>query len=374
MLSYIKKWFCSFLQKEQNLGKETMPHIAEDSNQVENNVYTGIQIKTTDATTLHNENVDSSHSNDSPFDEPHDYSERDIVDNVQYDDIVKKTNMTLTNGKYVVGLSMRGKSHIKDNKPCQDNHWFENIHEGWDLYVVSDGAGSAKHAERGSLANCKLISKLIRQLLEKNNWIKDNILPTELEWYIEMRSIFESMRLFYKSKVEELSDGSVIKDFNATALVLLVTPKGMMSAHIGDGRMGYKDWNNEWHPLMTPHKGEEANQTLFVTSNWDKPTIPSFKVSGLSIPEVMVENTLPQVVVIMSDGCEKATWECIMYDNTLGKYADKNLPFAGFLDPLVTSLDNVGEDRFSTLKEIISDGTEACSREQDDKTVLLGRY
>lgn len=62
-----------------------MPHIAEDSNQVENNVYTGIQIKTTDATTLHNENVDSSHSNDSPFDEPHDYSERDIVDNVQYE-------------------------------------------------------------------------------------------------------------------------------------------------------------------------------------------------------------------------------------------------------------------------------------------------
>lgn len=351
-----------------------MPHIAEDSNQVENNVYTGIQIKTTDATTLHNENVDSSHSNDSPFDEPHDYSERDIVDNVQYDDIVKKTNMTLTNGKYVVGLSMRGKSHIKDNKPCQDNHWFENIHEGWDLYVVSDGAGSAKHAERGSLANCKLISKLIRQLLEKNNWIKDNILPTELEWYIEMRSIFESMRLFYKSKVEELSDGSVVKDFNATALVLLVTPKGMMSAHIGDGRMGYKDWNNEWHPLMTPHKGEEANQTLFVTSNWVNPTIPSFKVSGLSIPEVMVENIIPQVVVLMSDGCEKATWECTMYDDTLGKYADKNIPFAGFLDPLVTSLDNVGEDRFSTLKEIISDGTEACSREQDDKTVLLGRY
>ena len=374
MLTYIKKWFCSIFQKEQNLGRETMPYITEDSNQVENNVYTGIQIKTTDAITLHNENVESCHSNDSPFDEPHDYSERDIVDNVQYDDIVKKTNTTLTNGKYVVGLSMRGKSHIKDNKPCQDNHWFENIHEGWDLYIVSDGAGSAKYAERGSLANCKLISKLIRQLLEKNNWIKDNILPTELEWYIEMRSIFESMRLFYKSKVEELSDGSVVKDFNATALVLLVTPKGMMSAHIGDGRMGYKDWNNEWHPLMTPHKGEEANQTLFVTSNWMNPTIPSFKVSGLSIPEVMVENIIPQVVVLMSDGCEKATWECTMYDDALGKYADKNIPFAGFLDPLVTSLDNVGEDRFSTLKEIISDGTEACSREQDDKTVLLGRY
>lgn len=374
MFSDIKKWFCSFFHKEQNHGKETMPHIAEDSQHVKNNTNIGTQIKTSDVTILHDDVVESSHSIDNPFDEQQNHSERDIVDNSQYDDIVKKTNTTLTNGKYVVGLSMRGKSHVKDNKPCQDNHWFENIHEGWDLYIVSDGAGSAKHAERGSLANCKLISKLIRQLLEKNNWIKDNILPTKLEWYIEMRSIFESMRLFYKYKVEELSDGTVVKDFNATALVLLVTPKGMMSAHIGDGRMGYKDWNNEWHPLMTPHKGEEANQTLFVTSNWEKPTIPSFKVAGLSIPEVMVENTIPQVVVLMSDGCEKATWECTMYNDALGKYTDKNQPFAGFLDPLVISLDNVDEDRFLTLKEIISDGTEACSREQDDKTILLGRY
>ena len=189
-----------------------------------------------------------------------------------------------------------------------------------------------------------------------------------------MRSIFETMRLFYKSKVEELSDGSVVKDFNATALVLLVTPNGMLSAHIGDGRMGYKNQNNEWCSIMTPHKGEEANQTLFVTSSWDKPTTPSFRVAGLTIPEVRLVKERPQVIVLMSDGCEKATWECTMYNEELGKYADKNIPFAGFLNPLIESLDNGNEERFETLKEIISDGTEACSREQDDKTILLGRY
>ena len=367
----IKKWFCSFFHKEQNLTKKTISHIAEDGQPVISCVYTGIQVKTT---TLEGAGDEPSIVNDSPFDEPKVVVKINNDNHTQYDDIVKKTSCNLSNGKYAVGLSMRGKSHVRDNKPCQDNHWFESISEGWDLYVVSDGAGSAKHAERGSLANCKLISKLIKQLLEKNNWIEDKVIPTELDWYIEMRSIFETMRLFYKSKVEELSDGSVVKDFNATALVLLVTPNGMLSAHIGDGRMGYKNQHNEWCSIMTPHKGEEANQTLFVTSSWDKPTTPSFKVAGLPIPEVRVVREKPQVVVLMSDGCEKASWECTMYNEELGKYADKNIPFAGFLNPLVESLDIADEERFETLKEIISNGTDACSREQDDKTILLGRY
>ena len=97
-------------------------------------------------------------------------------------------------------------------------------------------------------------------------------------------------------------------------------------------------------------------------------------MSGLSVPEVRVVKEKAQVVVLMSDGCEKATWECTMYDETKGKYADKNTPFAGFLNPLVDSIDNTEEEKCSILKEIISDGTEACSREQDDKTILLGRY
>ena len=264
MYSNIKKWFCSFFHKEQNLWKDSNSHISENSQPVTSSVYTGIQVKTT---TSKSDGSESPMVDDSPFDEPKVIVKTDSDNHTQYDDIVKKTSCNLSRGKYVVGLSMRGKSHVRDNKPCQDNHWFESISEGWDLYIVSDGAGSAKHAERGSLANCKLISKLIKQLLEKNNWIEDNVFPTELDWYIEMRSIFETMRLFYKSKVEELSDGSIVKDFNATALVLLVTPNGMLSAHIGDGRMGYKNQNNEWCSIMTPHKGEEANQTLFVTSS-----------------------------------------------------------------------------------------------------------
>lgn len=313
---------------------------------------------------------------DTPFEDSHANASRGTYDTEksQSDDIAKEISICKPDGSYIVGISLRGKSHIKDNLPCQDTHWFETIDEGWDLYVVSDGAGSAKYAERGSTANCKLIAKLMRQLLENNTWIKENKLPSELEWYIEIRSIFETMRLFYKSKVEEMSDGTVVNDFNATALVVLVTPKGLLSAHIGDGRMGYRDYNNNWHSIMTPHKGEEANQTLFVASCWERPMTPSYKINGLSIPEVRVIEEKPQVVILMSDGCEKASWECVMYDDVLGKYADKNTPYAFFLDPLLQALDDSKSNRQLTLQEIISNGTDICRREQDDKTMLIGRY
>lgn len=368
---------CSLLKKGQNHNMKIMSYYTEEQNSLISDSYTGIQVKSTESSTS---DTDVPHlttsSSDSPFEDPQITVPVDVIGNVKYDDIVKTTSIRKYEKGYVVGISMRGKSHIKDNLPCQDNHWFETVADGWDLYIVSDGAGSAKYSERGSIANCKLLSKLIRQLLEKNNWVNDGIFPSELEWYIEMRSIFETMRLFYKSKVEELSDGSEIKDFNATALVVLVTPNGLLSAHIGDGRMGYKDDENNWYAIMTPHKGEEANQTLFVTSNWEKLSTPSYKIGGLFIPEVRTIRKKPQVVVLMSDGCEKATWECTMYNEDIGKYADKNTPFAGFLNPLVQALDESDseENRLMTLQEIISSGTEACVREQDDKTFLMGRY
>lgn len=350
----------------------------EEQGSVMSDNYAGIQVKSTDASMSDcgdvNVHTRDDSSNDSPFDEQQTVAPVGMTFKEKYDDIAKSTFVCKSEKNYVVGISLRGKSHIKDNLPCQDNHWFESVAEGWDLYVVSDGAGSAKHSERGSLANCKLIGKLVRQLLEKNNWVVENVFPSELEWYIEMRSIFETIHLFYKSKVEEMSDGSVVKDFNATALVVLVTPNGLLSAHIGDGRMGYKDQNGNWHAIMTPHKGEEANQTLFVTSGWDRPSTPSYKICGLSVPEVRIIKEKPQVVILMSDGCEKATWECTMYDEDLGKYTDKNTPYAGFLNPLIHALDDSEEAKLSTLQDIISNGTEACLREQDDKTILIGRY
>lgn len=275
------------------------------------------------------------------------------------------TNTTL-------GVSIRGKSHIESNSDCQDFHVFQKLSEGWSLMIVSDGAGSAKYAGRGSKANCIISAKLLSEMISCNQWIKNEHFPSELEWFIEFRSICEKMRLIYQNKIEEMADGTLITDFNATLLVCVITPFGLLSGHIGDGRMGYLTAEGEWKSMMTPHKGEEGNQTLFPQNCWNKPHVPALKISGVNVPETRVVNEPTQAIVLISDGCERSCWECSIYDSTLGKYVDVNKPYPKFMNPLIDSI--IKEEESNMLKlfiDIIDKGTKICETERDDKTMLI---
>ena len=295
----------------------------------------------------------------------------DTLTSPSYDFIRKQTYIKY-NESIILGASIRGRSHIESNTECQDYHLYQELSEGWSILVVSDGAGSAKHAGRGSKANCTISMKLLSDMIAKNKWIENSILPSELDWHIEFRTICEKTRLIYQNKVEEMNDGSVVTDFNATLLICIITPKGILSGHIGDGRMGYLSNDGEWKNLITPHKGEEGNQTLFLQSNWDKPHVPALKVSNVYVPETRVVCEIPKAVVLISDGCERSCWECAILDPTIGKYTDVNKPHPGFMNPLIESI--VGEDdskRFDLFVDIIDKGTKSCQTERDDKTMLI---
>lgn len=272
----------------------------------------------------------------------------------------------------ILGVSLRGKSHIESNTECQDYHLYQELSEGWSILIVSDGAGSAKYAGRGSKANCTISMKLLSDMIAKNNWIENAVLPSELDWHIEFRSICEKTRLIFQNKVEEMNDGSVVTDFNATLLICVITPNGILSGHIGDGRMGYLSNDGEWKNLISPHKGEEGNQTLFLQSCWDKPHVPALKVSNVYVPETRVVREIPKAVVLISDGCERSCWECSILDTTLGKYTDINRPHPGFMNPLIESIVNEDDsNRFKLFVDIIDKGTKSCQTERDDKTMLI---
>ena len=271
----------------------------------------------------------------------------------------------------VIGASLRGKSHIESAVGCQDFHLYEDLGEGWHLLIVSDGAGSAKYADRGSRGNCNVASKLLKEMLAANGWINNAVFPSELEWYIECRSIFEKMKLIYRSKAKEQNEDTEETDFNATIILCLITPIGILVTHIGDGRMGYLSKADEWKSLMTPHKGEEANQTLFLQNLWTIPHVPAFRVSGVLVPEVRIIREVPIAVVLISDGCERAAWECSIYNDLTGRFEDVNLPHPAFLNPLLDSIISEKEDKLQLLIDIMDRGTKACEQERDDKTMLI---
>lgn len=281
------------------------------------------------------------------------------------------TFRTLNNG-YIIGLSLRGRAHELHGTSCQDYHCYEEISSGWHILSVSDGAGSAKFASRGSKANSTFAIRLVKEMLNKTKWVENDYFPTELEWYIESRSIFERIKLIIRTKVSELEEACVENDFNATLLLAIITPKGVLAAHIGDGRMGYLSENDEWKSMMTPHKGAEANQTMFLQGPWTRPSVPAFKLNGVFVPEVFVITERPKAVVLISDGCERLSWECSIRNDVSGRYVDRNLPYRGFMSPLLDALNETSDnDKLELFQNILDCGTSACERELDDKTMLL---
>ncbi len=286
------------------------------------------------------------------------------------------THEILDDNTEIFGVSLKGRQHTEDNELCQDYHLFKDMGNCWHLYVVSDGAGSAKASHRGSKTNCEIASYFVKRMLDTNKWNENNYLPSETEWYREFDSICRALKNFIEEKTESLDERLVAKDFNATLMLLLVTPNGMLSGHIGDGRMGYQNFNGDWLSIMTPHKGDEPNQTVFILNAWDKVRVPAFKMSGVSVPETRVIKDVPTKVVLITDGCENFCWNCFHLNEETQRYEDRNTPFAGYFIPLVDMLVSVKDERLK-LKEFIKfidSNTEACREEQDDRTIILGLY
>lgn len=269
----------------------------------------------------------------------------------------------------VVGTSVIGNSHVSMGLPCQDNCKYAYIKDGWGIAITSDGAGSAKHSETGSRIVVERGMHYFRSVMGQKKWIENNVLPTEAEWsniaYITLKAIRDDMEAFANTHKIEL--GSL----SATIIVVIHTPLGFLTTHVGDGRAGYKDDTNEWKALISPHKGEEANQTIFLTSDfWN---IPYYVMSGVMVPESHVVRCRPVAFTLMSDGCEHTAWQCNTKNEYTGMYYDPNKPYDRFFDPLVEDiLKDVKPDLQTCWARFIISGNKSFKNEPDDKTMILG--
>ena len=276
----------------------------------------------------------------------------------------------------VVGASVKGNGHIQSGMPCQDNNKFELLGKGWGVAVVSDGAGSAAHSDMGSKVVVERGTLHFKNLVEKEGWMDKNTLPSDAEWlqksYFVLKAIRNEVEMVAKKNNVDL------KSLSATCLAVVFSPMGLLAVHVGDGRMGCKTASGGWKAIMTPHKGDEANQTLFLVSEfWD---IPNYVQSGVLVPESIVVREPVEAFAVMSDGCESTAWLCTAQNAETGKYYDQNKPFEGFFNPLEETLasfhtDNVPEEeRKEKWYKFIESGTKGFVKEQDDKTMILGVF
>ena len=269
------------------------------------------------------------------------------------------------------GISIQGKSHIEDNTHCQDFHKVEIIDKEKNIgaAIVSDGAGSAKRAEEGSQIVCEKAIEYLKRAITSNKWLDSNNLPDEKTWDVAIRGIINNIQVDLLCKSNE--QNSDLKSFAATFLLLFFTPEKSFFAHVGDGRAGIKI-KGEWDSIMTPHKGEEANQTVFLTNEILNPS--NLKISGVSVPESKVIDGTVEAYILMSDGCEDGLW-------LINKKIDKpdgdfqivtvNKPFIPAIEKLFEYISK-SENKKKLLFGFLDKYNKNLTYELDDKTVVFG--
>lgn len=277
-----------------------------------------------------------------------------------------------TQSEQVLGLSYRGDGHLKTNKPCQDYHSFQRINKDWCLAIVSDGAGSAEHSDSGSKAVCAAFTSYVTKLVEDNSSFKGGAIPTEKVWDLEFRDMLNRFQNDLVGLIKSSKQDIESKSLAATIIVLLYSSQGYLIAHVGDGRAAVKV-NGEWKAIFTPHKGEEANQTIFSTTLRFSEYV-GLKMSGNYVPETHACSTPFEAFALMSDGCESGLWhmnEKIDLPNGDFKIKERNIPFSkGLNDALeIISCDDPKKE----LLDFIRLYNNSLSREIDDKTLLIGK-
>lgn len=273
----------------------------------------------------------------------------------------------------ILGVSYQGDNHIKAKPvvPCQDCHSFTKVNDVWSIAIVSDGAGSKEHSDVGSNAVCAAFTSYLAHKLQSDKRFANGDIPNERIWDLEFRAILTRFQSDLKAHKTFVAYG--FESLAATIIILAYSPKGYLFAHVGDGRAGVKV-NGEWKSILTPHKGDEANQTIFSTTVEfiNKPTL---MMSGVFVPETKVEECNIEAFVLMSDGCEDGAWatyQKVNLPNGDFRVEDVNQPRPQTLDELMTIIDSK-DDQKAKLIEFITGYNKGFKTEGDDKTILIGR-
>lgn len=174
-----------------------------------------------------------------------------------------------------------GRSHIKNNIPCQDKTYVlnkRNVH----VIALSDGAGSARLSHFGAQESVRFIAEYMTEHFDEYvNGDKEKLL------------LKIQKKLMLKTKKHKCS----IADLACTLLCVAVKDNQFILLHVGDGVIGCLK-NNALEILSTPDNGEFANTTSFVTSK-----------NALSAMKYIVSDaSYISGFVLMSDGTQASLY------------------------------------------------------------------
>lgn len=207
--------------------------------------------------------------------------------------------------------------------------------------AIADGAGSVAMAERGAeIAVETAISHLRHALAEKRN-----------DYLILLR---ESAILAREALVAEADrEGTALRDYASTLLMVVLSPDGGGALQIGDGVIVVSEGGDEWNWVFWPQRGEYANTTHFLTDE-----------GAIDQLEIEVFSGFITDIALMSDGLEPLALH----------YASKSVHdpfFKGIFRPLFKAEGSAEISALSTALEQFLSSERVGTRTDDDVSLIL---
>lgn len=194
-------------------------------------------------------------------------------------------------GFVLVGGSKRGRSHAQKGTFRDDDFFiYSQVDAGWQIAVVSDGAGGSKFSRRGSAIICKeggehLEHALAGEAGEKLTAAVEawhaaqpgsdddtplRVLKTQL--YVTLGYAAHHSMIRINEECQRRADlGGTVKDYSSTALFGVVKrfPFGVFCASfsVGDGAIAVIHDDGTPELLCTPDGGEYSGQTRFLSKD-----------------------------------------------------------------------------------------------------------
>lgn len=263
--------------------------------------------------------------------------------------------------------SVMGAAHRQYDIPCQDHCAFLALSPQCHIAVVCDGAGSCDNAHIGAQQTANFALNRFSDYCQTQLLCPDTPLPNTEQW---REQALQNVQLIKNDLLQYAQQNDLpFPSLACTLIVLIHTPLGLLCVHIGDGRAAYRTAQGEWEALIAPFHGEEINSTVFITSNFEQNTAEYIKTIQV--------NKAVTAFCLLSDGCERASFEINLFDAESGKYYDPNRPYLPFFEPNIVALQQLHQQQ-KTQAEInqlwaafLENGNEKLRSEPDDKTMIL---
>ena len=186
----------------------------------------------------------------------------------------------------IAQCAIQGRSHIKNNIPCQDKT-FALVRNGVYVTALADGAGSAELSHLGAGRVTEFVCHELSENFDRFFDSEDGVSVKQELMSKIIISIDEVARKYQ----------SDIKKFASTLLFVAVKDDRFIIAHLGDGVIGYVK-NDILKVASEPYNGEFANTTVFTTSK------------NATFFLKLIKGTLENIsgFVLMSDGTAEALY------------------------------------------------------------------